>query len=412
MDFYGDLDIEIKQGSVQTLSVSFWNKVACEYSDIDPDSTLLVVIDMYWDIRRLPMIVSVINQPSPLSSLCTEVATIDMKSSQLLICSTEIDVTNVTNGPDSQTNDPWGENDEIEYVGVDDEPVEPVELTSNIGFDYIPDTDEEDNDDCAIDDEEGCDVVEHITNLENPEIVVGVTFEDRDTFIRAIRQYAILNEVEIVARYNEGKRYRAHCKGKKCKWRIHASQLQDERTWHIKKMPNKHYCKSTSKVENNCMANQFWVRDRVIQWLRQDPTTGPSALKNKLEEKYLIKLSYWIVYNGRGLAHDEILGKWEDSFDYAFAFKAEIERKAPGSIVEIDYEKVGSKMRFSRMFVALRPCIDGFKNGCRPYLGIDSTALTGRWKGQLAAAIGIDGHKWMFPVAYGVFGLETQDNWG
>ena len=84
------------------------------------------------------------------------------------------------------------------------------------------------------------------------------------------------------------------------------------------------------------MANQFWVRDRVIQWLRQDPTIGASALKNKLEEKYLIKLSYWIVYNGRGLALDEILGEWEDSLDYAFALKAEIERKAPGSIVEID----------------------------------------------------------------------------
>ena len=64
-------------------------------------------------------------------------------------------------------------------------------------------------------------------------------------------------------------------------------------------------------------------------------------------------MSYWIVYNGRRLALDEILDKWEDSFDYAFAFKAEIERKAPGSIVEIDCEKVGSKMRFSMMFVAL-----------------------------------------------------------
>ena len=356
------------------------------------------------------MVVSVINQPSHVSNLCTEVVAVDVKSSQLLICSTEIksdlvsnDLDSHTNDPinpavdapidpDSCTNDPWGENNEIEYVGVDDEPVEPAGPASNIGFDYIPDTDEEDNDDCAIDDEEGSDVVEHVTDLENSKIVVGVTFEDRDTFMRAIRQYAILNEVEIVARYNEAKRYRGYCKAKKCKWRIHVSQLQDERTWQIKKMPNKHYCKSTSKVEDNCMANQFWVRDRVIQWLRQDPTIGASALKNKLEEKYLIKLSYWIVYNGRGLALDEILGKWEDSFDYAFAFKAEIERKAPGSIVEIDCEKVGSKMRFSKMFVALRPCIDGFKNGCRPYLGIDSTALTGRWKGQLAAAIGIDGH--------------------
>jgi hypothetical protein len=72
------------------------------------------------------------------------------------------------------------------------------------------------------------------------------------------------------------------------------------------------------------MANQYWVRDRVIQWLRQDPTIGAFALKKKLKEKYLITLLYWIVYNGRQLALDEILGKWEDSFDYTFAFKIEI----------------------------------------------------------------------------------------
>ncbi|CAN6352505.1 unnamed protein product [Urochloa humidicola] len=330
MDFYADLDVEIKPGSNQSLSVSFWDKVKSEYSEIDSDSSLLAAIDMYWDIRKLPLIVSTINQPNHVISMPTDLAAVDIKSNQLLICTTEIKsslepsctdlvngftdlvnsctdpVTNVTNEPESNTSDPWGENDEIEYVGVDDEP---FETGSNTGCDYIPDTDEEDNDDCAIDDEKGCEVVEHITDLENPKIAIGVTFEDRDTFMRAIRQYVILNEIEIAAPYNEAKRYRGFCKGKKCKWRIHASQLQDGKTWMIKKMPNKHYCRSTSKVQNNCMANQFWVRDRVIQWLRQDPTIGASALKNKLEEKYLITLSYWIVYNGRQLALDEILGK-------------------------------------------------------------------------------------------------------
>jgi hypothetical protein len=102
------------------------------------------------------------------------------------------------------------------------------------------------------------------------------------------------------------------------------------------------------------MANQYWVRDRIIQWLRQDSTIGASALKKKLEEKYLITLSYWILYNGRQLVLDEILGKREDIFYYTFAFKAEIESKSPESIVEIDYEKVVFKIRFSRMFVALK----------------------------------------------------------
>jgi hypothetical protein len=101
------------------------------------------------------------------------------------------------------------------------------------GNDYIPDTDEEDNDDCAVDDEQGCEITDHVTDLESPKIAVGVTFEDGDTFKRAIRQYAILNEIEIVAPYSEATRYRGYCKAKRCKWWIYASQLQDGRTWMV-----------------------------------------------------------------------------------------------------------------------------------------------------------------------------------
>ena len=63
------------------------------------------------------------------------------------------------------------------------------------------------------------------------------------------------------------------------------------------------------------------------------------------------------------------------------------------------------------MFVGLKSCVDGFLNGCRPFFGVDSTHLTGKWKGQLASAITVDGHNWMFPVCYGVFGSETTENW-
>jgi len=145
--------------------------------------------------------------------------------------------------------------------------------------------------------------------------------------------------------------------------------------------------------------------------LKKDSTIGASALKRWLEEKYCIKFSYYVVWDGKEKALDDILGSWEDSFDHAFSFKAELESKCPGSVVEVEYEEINGNHRFTRMFVALKPCIDGFLNGCRPNLGIDYAALTGKWKGQLAAAIGIDGHNWMFPVAYGVFGSETLENW-
>lgn len=44
-------------------------------------------------------------------------------------------------------------------------------------------------------------------------------------------------------------------------------------------------------------------------------------------------------------------------------------------------------------------------------MAIDSTFLSGRFRGQLACAIAVDGHNWMYPVAVGVFDSETNENW-
>jgi hypothetical protein len=68
-------------------------------------------------------------------------------------------------------------------------------------------------------------------------------------------------------------------------------------------------------------------------------------------------------------------------------------------------------MCFKRPFVALRPCIDGFLAGCRPYIGVDASILKGKYTGQLASATSVDGHNWLYYVAYGIFHSETEENW-
>jgi transposase-like protein len=69
------------------------------------------------------------------------------------------------------------------------------------------------------------------------------------------------------------------------------------------------------------------------------------------------------------------------------------------------------KIRFNRLFFAMKPYIEGFLKGCRPYLAIDSTFLTGRFRGQLACAVAIDGHNWMYLVAVGVMDSKANENW-
>jgi hypothetical protein len=42
---------------------------------------------------------------------------------------------------------------------------------------------------------------------------------------------------------------------------------------------------------------------------------------------------------------------------------------------------------------------------------VDSTALNGRWNGHLPSATAVNGHNSMFPVAFGFFESEMEDNW-
>jgi hypothetical protein len=88
-----------------------------------------------------------------------------------------------------------------------------------------------------------------------------------------------------------------------------------------------------------------------------------------------------------------------------------MERCCRGSFVVIDHHKVDGKIRFNRLFFAMKPCIEGFLKGCRPYLAIDSTFFTERFRGQLACAVAVDGHNWMYPVVVGVMDSETNENW-
>jgi hypothetical protein len=159
------------------------------------------------------------------------------------------------------------------------------------------------------------------------------------------------------------------------------------------------------------MATQGWVASKAISILQNDPTIGCKELKEKLEERYGLTLGYQTVWKGKDRAEREIYGSMKQSFQYLFNFKAELELRSPGSIVEVDVKKVNGKIHFNRFFMALKPCIDGFRSGCRPYLSIDSTALNGRWRGHLASCTALDGHNWMFPVAIGFIDSETDENW-
>ena len=159
------------------------------------------------------------------------------------------------------------------------------------------------------------------------------------------------------------------------------------------------------------MTSQGWVADRLSKWVKKNPSKGAKDAKEKVEGDYGIKLKYSKAYSGMQLALQHIHGKYEESFKLLFNWKGQTDITCPGSIIEIDVGKGGKRRMFKRIFVTLKPCVDGFLAGCRPFIGVDASVLNGKYTGQLAAATGVDGHNWLYHIAYAIFDIENEDNW-
>ncbi|XP_062145318.1 uncharacterized protein LOC133852563 [Alnus glutinosa] len=56
-------------------------------------------------------------------------------------------------------------------------------------------------------------------------------------------------------------------------------------------------------------------------------------------------------------------------------------------------------------------CKDGFKQACRPVIGVDGCFLKGRYGGQLLATVGRDPNDNIYPIAMPVVEAETKDSW-
>jgi hypothetical protein len=157
--------------------------------------------------------------------------------------------------------------------------------------------------------------------------------------------------------------------------------------------------------------SQKWVATKSISILRDFPKMGAKELQDKLQKDHNVTISYDTIWRGREKALVEVYGTWEESFELLFRWKAEVMKSCPGSVVEIDVLDMEDQLYFQCFFCALKPCIDGFLEGCRPYLSIDATTLNGRWNGHLATTVAVDGHNWIYPVAYGFIPSESEDHW-
>lgn len=79
---------------------------------------------------------------------------------------------------------------------------------------------------------------------------------------------------------------------------------------------------------------------------------------------------------------------------------------------------LGSKLKihapgsvFQRLYVFLAVCKNGFKEACRPFIGIDRCDLKGMYPSHLLTVVGTNANDNIFLIAYAAVNSECKEIW-
>ncbi|GMI82670.1 hypothetical protein HRI_001936300 [Hibiscus trionum] len=237
---------------------------------------------------------------------------------------------------------------------------------------------------------------------------VGLRFEDNIQFKEAIKKYSVAKGVRLKFVKNEPKRTRVHCR-ETCPWKIYASYDGRYDCYVVKTYNSKHMCfRNNKNTMLSCKMIQKAFRDRILM----DPKMKVAALKEMCQTELGAYATYDMCRRARKTVLKEMHGSYVEEFANLWGYAAELLQSNPDSTVTIQVDREnGRSARFHRMYVCLGALKQGWRDGCRPFIGIDGCFLKSVTKGVLLVAVGRDGNNQMFPVAWAIVEGEGKESW-
>ncbi|KAI5354943.1 hypothetical protein L3X38_007838 [Prunus dulcis] len=248
------------------------------------------------------------------------------------------------------------------------------------------------------------------TDLQNPEFHLGMQFVNQEHLKEAIKEYAIVNGKLLKFDKNGRKRVKVLCRGSRnCAFVLYASRIdKKESTCVVKAIHAEHTC---GRVDMLRYANSIWSSERFCDKMRKNPNWIVGQLQDKVREHYAMNVTQNQVYRAKILAKKVIKGLYKEQYERLRDYAEQIKKTNPGSTVVIKTELAGDDALFEWIYICLAGSKKGFLEGGRPVLGVDRCHLKEPCSGQILTAVGVDGNKGMFPLAYVVVEIESKSSW-
>ncbi|XP_059631698.1 uncharacterized protein LOC132274437 [Cornus florida] len=206
------------------------------------------------------------------------------------------------------------------------------------------------------------------------ELELGMKFGTAVDFRLTVRETALKKRFDVKFIKNDGDRVNVVCKND-CGWKIYASKPEDDDCLIVKTYVSEHT--NCLWFQTNSQASSSYLANKYLEQLRSNPKMPLQTLKSTIACELNIDVSEHKVKRAK--------------------------RKALKVIEGDEVEQYGKMREYSMK--------NGFKEGCRPLIGVDECFLKGPYGGHILSAISIDGNNQMFPVAFAVVESETRDSW-
>ena len=153
-----------------------------------------------------------------------------------------------------------------------------------------------------------------------------------------------------------------------------------------------------------CCNQSTTMIDDVIH---SNPNYLPHQICKDFHRQYRMQLNYFQPWNLKEKAKERIHGVPQCSYKLLPWLCTRFIETNPWTIAEYRCSDDG---HFMQLFVALSVSIHGFQLGCRPIISIDSSHMSGPYKGALFLASSYDADDDMFPLAYGLFSFKDYED--
>ena len=234
-------------------------------------------------------------------------------------------------------------------------------------------------------------------------------FHDKGHLQDAVKRWAFLQKRQFRVKISNRTTYDVKCTTEGCPWRVHGYKPQHDNVW-VASIVVEHSCLlDNTIVEHRNMSAQF-VAQMVYAKVVKKTSLSPFTIMVDVEKEYGLEISYDKAWRAKQKALEMRFGTYEDAYHNLPHLLEVLQARNPGTYIQIDDVMKRGENVLRRAFWSYGCMIDGFRN-CRPLLCVDGTFLTGKYKGTILTAIGVDADNHLVPVAFAVAESENKSSW-